>query len=476
MSDERSKNIIHKEDYAIQLQTFEEGFLSVVKSYGLPSQNIFVAVPERAMVFRNIDAVLYQLANEQKSNSVYLSKFLAATASGLFDAALNYLWDETIQEIRKRVIQYDVSYFYDNATHEEKRKKLHGPEDIVKLDDAELIQGARNIGLISELGYKHLDYIRYMRNWASAAHPNQNQLTGLQLVSWLETCIKEVISLPLSNIVIEIKQLLGNIKENQLTEDDAKQIAPFFINLTRKQTSNLVSGFSGIYIDEATTPQTRQNIHYLLPYLWERVDEETKQSFGIKYGKYIANNDQEKAKLARQFLEIVNGVAYIPDDLKAAEIETAIQNLLSAHRNMSNFYSEPAFARQLSGLIGQAGNVPVQVRNSYVLGVVEVFLTNGNGVAWNAEPYYIELINKFLQDEAIIVMLSFTTEHIASRLQFSLCQQKYRELIDLVKGKISSPAALEVLDAIESYGGPLDKMGNDSRMKQKVQSMNVILG
>jgi len=476
MNDEENKNIVPQKDYALQLQTFEEGFLSVVESYGLPSQNIFVAVPERAMVFRNVDAVLHQLANEQKSNSVYLSKFLAATASGLFDAALNYLWDETIQEIRKRVIQYDVSYFYDNATHEEKRKKLHGPEDIVKLDDSELIQGARNIGLISELGYKHLDYIRYMRNWASAAHPNQNQLTGLQLISWLETCIKEVISLPLSNIVIEIKQLLGNIKENQLTEEDAKQIAPFFINLTRQQTSNLVSGFSGIYIDETTTPQTRQNIHYLLPYLWERVDEDTKQSFGIKYGKFIANNEQEKAKLARQFLEIVNGVAYIPDDLKAAEIETAVQNLLSAHRNMSNFYSEPAFARQLSGLVGQAGNIPVQVRNSYVLGVVEVFLTNGNGVAWNAEPYYIELINKFSQDEAIIAMLSFAAENIASRLQFSLCQQKYRELIDMIKGKISSPAALEVMEAIENYGGPLDKMGNDSRMKQKVQSMNVILG
>jgi len=476
MDDDKSKEIVQREDYALQLQTFEAGFLSVVESYGLPSQNIFVGVPERAMVFKNVDAVLYQLADDQKANSVYLSKFLAATVSGLFDAALNYLWDETIHEIRKRVIQYDISYFYDNATHEEKRKKLHGPEDIVKLDDAELIQGARNIGLISELGYKHLDYIRYMRNWASAAHPNQNQLTGLQLVSWLETCIKEVISLPLSNIVIEIKQLLGNIKENQLAQDDAKQIAPFFINLTRQQTSNLVSGFSGIYIDDSTTPQTRQNIHYLLPYLWERVDEETKQGFGIKYGKYIANNDQEKAQLSRQFLEIVDGVAYIPDDLKAAEIETAMQNLLSAHRNMSNFYSEPAFARQLSSLIGQAGNLPIQVRTSYVLGLVGVYLTNANGVAWNAEPYYVELINKFSQDEAIISMLSFSVERIASRLQFSLCQQKYRGLIDLVRGKISSPAALEVLEAIVNYGGPLDKMGKDSRMKQKVQSMNAIIG
>ena len=25
-----------------------------------------------------------------------------------------------------------------------------------------------------------------MRNWASAAHPNQSELTGLNLISWLE--------------------------------------------------------------------------------------------------------------------------------------------------------------------------------------------------------------------------------------------------------------------------------------------------
>ena len=127
-------------------------------------------------------------------------------------------------------------------------------------------------------------------------------------------------------------------------------------------------------------------------------------------------------------------------------------------------------------MIDHAGNLPVQIRTSYVIGLVEVFLTNGNGVAWNAEPYYIELINKFSQVEAIISLLSFNVEHIASRLQFSLCQGKYRQLIELIKGKISSPAALEVLEAIENFSGPLDKMGNDSRMKQKIRSMRAIIG
>lgn len=475
MTNSNDIKLTKREEYAMQLQSFENGFLDIVRQCGLPSKNIFVPVPERVTVFRNIDVVLAQVPFEQRTDSIYLSKFLAATASGLFDAALNYLWDETITEIRKRVIHYDVQYFYDNATHEEKRKKLKGPEDIVKLDDSELIQGARNIGLISELGFKHLDYIRYMRNWASAAHPNQNQLTGLQLISWLETCIKEVISLPLSNITIEIKQLLANIKTNLLTESDAKQIAPFFINLTLQQVSNLASGFSGIYVDPDITAQTRQNINYLLPYLWERVDEDTRQSFGIKYGKFIANNEQERARLAKQFLELVGALSYIPNDLKAAEIETAVINLLVVHRGLNNFHGEPAFARQLRNVVGQAGKVPRQVRVTYVLCLTEVFLTNGNGVAWNAEPEYIQLINQFDQDEALIAITSFTNELIASRLQFKLCQQKFMELLNLIKGKISAPAIKELVEAIEWFSGPFDKMKEDSRIRQKINSMRTIL-
>jgi hypothetical protein len=154
---------------------------------------------------------------------VYLSKFAAAVAAGLFDAALNYLWDETVFELRRRIAQYDLSYFYDNAvSNQDKRQKLTTADDLTKLDDSELILGAKAIGLLSELGYKHLDFIRYMRNWASAAHPNQNEITGLQLISWLERCLKEVISLPVSDVALDIKKHLRNVRTQTITDADAE--------------------------------------------------------------------------------------------------------------------------------------------------------------------------------------------------------------------------------------------------------------
>lgn len=469
--------LVSQQSYEIQLNNVEVTLLNFLKEQGLPTQSVLVSVNERVIVFKNIADVITKLTDEQKPRSVYISKFIAAVASGLFDAALNYLWDETIIELRRRVAQYDLSYFYDNAVSSpENRKKLKNEDDLIKINDGELIDGARKISLISELGFKHLDYIRYMRNWVSAAHPNQNELTGLQVTSWLETCIKEVISLPLSNVTVEIKRLLANIKTNNVSALDAKQIASFFLNLTQEEANNLASGLFGIYSRSDTTPQTRQNIHRLLPYLWNRVDEQARQQFGIKYGRFVANNDQEEAKLSRQFLELVSGTSYIPDGLRAAEIDTAIDHLLQVHGDWNNFHNEPPFAKVLKQLIGESGQVPVQISNKYVLALVEVYLTNGNGVATNAELIYSDLIDRFDSTQALIAILSFNNTRIATKLQHKLCQNKYRQLVGMMKVKVSAPPVKELIDEIEKYRGPLDKMKSQSNFKSKVENLQKILG
>jgi hypothetical protein len=475
-ADERG-DLVPRQTYDIQLRDFEVGLLGFLEARSLPTAGIFVPVEERAVVLGNIAPVLARISEEHKLRSIYISKFVAAVASGLFDAALNYLWDETISELRRRVSQYDLSYFYDHAVaNQEKRKKLSDESDLDKIDDSELILGAREIELISDVGHKHLEYIKYMRNWASAAHPNQNDLTGLQLVSWLETCIREVISLPISNIASQIKRLLYNVKNNLIEDASAKEVGLFFINLTQEQANNLASGFFGIYTRQDTTSQTRQNIHRLLPYLWGRVDEPTRQQFGVRYGKFIANNDQQEAKLARDFLEVVNAQAYIPDNLRAAEIQIAVENLLNAHRNWHNFYNEPPFASQLQRLVGEHGRVPNEAARFYVHGLVEVFLTNGNGIAHNAEPYYKAMLAQLTPEQALLAVMSFTSNVIASRLQFSLCQRKYKELLEMMKTMVTAAAVRELIDDIQAFSGPLDRMRDDSRIKQKVTNLQRILG
>lgn len=347
-------------ELATELTAYDTKMLGVFEYLGLPADNILVKVDERRKVFKNIEDVLELLPTDTLGNSIYISKFLSAVSAGLFDAALNYLWDETVSQLRFRVSQYDIQYFFDLAVTSDKRNKLSTEEDLVKIDDSELIQGAKEIGLISDIGYRLLDNIKFMRNWASAAHPNQNELTGLQLIEWLETCIREVISLPLSNLTIQIGKLLRNIKTNILDEAEAQTISNFFCELTSEKANSLCNGFFGIYCRPDTTSDTKRNIKLLLPELWNLVDEDVKWNCGIKFSKFQINNDQAEAKLAREFLQIVDAESYLPESVRSAELKIELEYLYNAHNaSVNNIYLEPPYAKQVQRLIGSNG-VPTE--------------------------------------------------------------------------------------------------------------------
>lgn len=460
-----------------QLTIFEAHIIGFLEEHNLPTDGIFVSIYERMNVFMNAGGVLNKINSEEKNNSVYLSKFLAAVASGLFDAALNYIWDETVLQLRKRVAQYDLDYFYDNAVSGEKRRTLKDESDLVKLDDSELIHGAREIGLISELGFRHLDFIKYMRNWASAAHPNQNEITGLQLVSWFETCFKEVISLPLSTGAAQIKQLLSSIKTSTLTNQEAKEIAVFFDNLKSDQVQNFTSGLFGIYTNSISDITTKQNVAYLLPLIWDRVAEETRQGFGVKYAQFTANNYSNEKKAAKEFLQIISAESYIPDELRIVEVENAINDLLIAHHGMNNFYSEVTFAKQLRRVIGEHSKVPRGLDKKYIYGLVNVFLTNANGVATGAEPVYLELLGKLSPIQASFAVISFLEDdEVSSKLQFKLCEKKYRQLLEILLPKIISEPVKELINEIQKIRvGGMSNLKSDPNIKQGLGSLKILL-
>lgn len=467
--------INYTKELSTELTQYDTKMLTVLGYLGLPTENILVRVDERRKVFKNIEDVLELLETPTLNNSTYISKFLSAVSAGLFDAALNYLWDETVQQLRYRIVQYDIQYFYDLAVTSDKRSKLSTEDDLVKIDDSELIQGAKEIGLISDIGYRLLDNIKYMRNWASAAHPNQVELTGLQLIDWLETCIREVISLPLSNIAIQIGRLLRNIKTNILNETEAETISSFFCDLTLEKANSLCNGFFGIYCRSDTSTETKLNIKYLLPKLWALIDEDVKWNFGIKFSKFQINNDQVEARLAREFLQIVNAESYLPDSIRSAEIKIELERLYNAHNAPSNnFYLEPPCARQVQNLVGDHG-VPQQINSYFTMVIIDAYLTNGNGVCWSADSIYESLIQDFTQSQFFLAVSSFTHDKIASKLQFSLCKSHYKALLDTAKSNVTSPALIKLITDIQNYGQPLYNLKSDTKILQQIDHLKKVL-
>jgi len=88
------------------------GFLDTL---GLPTEKVLVEFSQRRFVLKSLQETLEILPYEDRAKALYLSKFSVAIAVGLFDAALNFLWDETILALRRLAVSVDLSYFFDTA-------------------------------------------------------------------------------------------------------------------------------------------------------------------------------------------------------------------------------------------------------------------------------------------------------------------------------------------------------------------------
>lgn len=178
----------HDADVMADLLRFEVVLKDQLVDVGLPADQVFVAVQERHTMLRNVSGVLGDLDQTTRSRSYYVSKMIAAAAVGLFDAALNYLWDELVHELRRRVVGFDLRYFYDIAAgSSDLRKHLNSEDDLTRVDDQSLLRAAHEIGLLTDVGFQRLDHIRFMRNHASAAHPNPTRSASL-VSTWPTGC------------------------------------------------------------------------------------------------------------------------------------------------------------------------------------------------------------------------------------------------------------------------------------------------
>lgn len=450
--------------YEQQLAQHQENFLALLDSAGLPSQNIFVPTRERFTVFANAGALLERLDDESKRNAVYVSKFFAAVSAGLFDAALNYIWDETILHLRLRIDAYDLEYFYDIAASEEKRKELKTIDDISKLTDEELLRGALKIDLISESGHRNIDLVRYMRNNASAAHPNHLEITGIKLVAMAEDCLREVISTPLPPAAIEVKRLLQNVREDTLSQDDAQHVAAHFPDMGPQRAQKLAKGLYGIFIKRDSSEAARQNIRHLAPLLWPYIDEDTRKDFGLKHAYYSANNHVAEKNYAYEFLRVVDGLGYITDQHRAIDVLAILDELSNAHSGFNNFYNEVLPAKRLASIIGNPPNIPKGAEKKYIYTLINTFLTNGNGVANSADVIYIELISGLKPKQAIYALGLVFDDVISSKLRVRLCELKYRELIEILAPKISTHAAKQLLSEMTSEGRKLSDLKSDNQL------------
>jgi len=441
--------VLHQPNELAQtVDIFSQGLVKYLDVLGLPAERVLVPVRERGVVLQNLPSVLDNIPTGLRKDSLYISKFVAACGAGLFDAALNFVWDETVLSLRLKVVQFDLEYFFNSVvTDPDRRKSFNAEKDLENLDDWELIRGCHMTGILSDIGFRHLDYIRNMRNWASAAHPNQNELTGLQIVSWLETCIREVIGKEPSASAIEVKRLLENLRRNAICASDATPINASIQLLPVDLATSLLRTIFGMFADPEVAVQVKSNIRLIAAAVWKRAPDMAKQESGVKYVNYASNADIPRRDSAKEFLTFVNGLTYLPKDRLALEVSDSVASLFQAHIGWNNFHNEPAHAKNLIRYIPENGDVPESSRYEYVKTVTMCYIGNGYGESLLAYPYYQTMISRFREQEIWLVANLVADNDVSSRLQFESCQKRFRKLISDLYERVAN----EVVKAVLSF-------------------------
>ncbi|HIP36565.1 MAG TPA: hypothetical protein EYG85_06900 [Crocinitomix sp.] len=442
-----------------------------LKHYNLPTENIFSPIEERRKVITSLGSVLELLSLEKREQANYLSSFTISISLGMFDGALAFLWDETIRALRKMIVDFDLHYFYSIAENMSKRYKgLSTAEEIEAISEHDLLEISRRIGLLNNVNHKRLETVNYFRNHTSSAHPNEHELSGLELISFLENCIKYAINANYDVPTLELKRLLENIRHNVINESDVPSIIDNMATLQQERIHDFTLSLFGLYTDTRQIKDLRDNIDKLSTKLWELLDEDIKYKIGSKYGFYRVHSDIERKDLVQRFLENVNGNSYKDEDSLASELIEKLQNLRTAHYGSNNFYNEYPHAESINNSL-PSSNIPMAAKKDFVKTISTSYIGNGlgyyEGVDKRALPYYEKFIDeRFHEDEIKIFIKLFQDHEFISDFQPSNIKiiTRVKKLINILITKTENTFIVRLLNILKDTSR-LDKVATTTEFK-----------
>lgn len=457
-----SKSIVPlSQELEKSIQGFNEPLAKYLIDIGLPTQNVLYPISERKNVIVALKEALSIIPLDEREKAFYLTKFTVAISVGLFDGALNYLWDETIKALRKLAIKFDLEYFYSVSEKVSARNKnLTLPEDIDKIGDHDLLETARRIGLLSEVNYNRFEHVNYMRNHASAAHPNENEIDGFEILGWLRICLRHAILAEPDHSVITIKKLLENIRTVDIPPTDVTLITSDLIKQPIERIDDFLWTIFGMFTDPRQMLITKNNIQLLAKAVWDASTDDRKYEIGSKYGVFRKNLDVARKEASQQFLDIVDGNKYKDEDSLAGELLEKLEILKSVHFGWNNFYNEWPHAKAIYDSLPRTGTLPRAARKTFVKVITMCYIGNGlgyrEGVDETAVRFYEYYICSFTENEIIDFLTLMNDPEYITALTREKPDKRIRKLSVILKAKSSNLYIQKALEIIEK--GPQYKL------------------
>jgi hypothetical protein len=429
-------------------------FTAYLQQLGLPIDNIIASTAERGVIAINLPTLLDGLPAEEKRDARYLSKFVGATAIGLFDAALNYVWNEVVLNLQKKASLYGIELFFDAAVGGKTRDLYKDEKDLSGLKDCVLLDTCRKLELVSDIVYRKLDHILTMRNEVAASHPNVERIGGYELLGWLQTCMKDVLQDRPSESAIQIKSFVDNLKSRTDAIDDntANRLSNELKNLSLPHLHNLLITIFGIFVSADTSQVLRLNVAKIAPAVWKHASDQMKFKIGIQLDTYRTNLNQEKQTRGQEFLRIVDGLNYESIPAKVVALDGIVDQLLAAHQGWDNFYNEPPFITDILRYCKTARDIPKESLPKIAKTILRCRLGRGltynKGVSPGGKPKYDQFF-KMLDDDGIAYCLTYLFDPtINGKLTNGICQEHLLAILTTMRGIVISDRLRSAIDLL----------------------------
>lgn len=426
-------------------------FLSYLNGYGLPTDNIIASTEERAVIGKNLPTLLETIPTELRKDARYLSKFIGATAIGLFDAGLNFIWNEVVLTLRNKASIYGIQLFYDAAVSGKNRESYTDESDLDGIKDIVLLDTCKKLELISDIVHKKVHHILTMRNDVAASHPNVENIGGYELLGWLQTCVKDIIQDQPSESSIRIKSIVDNIKSrtDALDTNSIARFAEQLKHLSLPHVHNLLITLFGVFVNQDTAQMLRANIAKIAPSIWNFSTDQVRHRIGVMVDGYQTNFQKNKYDRAVEFLGLVQGKMYESLPARIIALGNLAEQLEEAHTGHDNYWNEPPIMKEILQYIRQSQDIPSEIATDLIRAVLRCRIGRGLPYRNGVSPHGLPLYDQFLRtlDDIMIVkaIILLYEPEINAKIQNSICQQNLKAVLEVFYSITVSDRLKEIL-------------------------------
>ena len=396
--------------------------VDITKSLNVP-RDILASDEEITEAWERLPRLITKIPSELRTK--WIVKMCVAVSSWLFDSWINYIWNESITELRNKVKRFWLGIVWEITERKEfDERKLND------LQDSELLDLCLKLNLITEDWFFYLDQCRDIRNNFSAAHPTIWELDENELLNFINRCIKYALSNDQNPIWVNISEYISSIKSWKFEDEQIKIWKDKIIQTHEAQRELLFLKMYWMYCDKDSTEETRVNSLNLSIELSDYITPTVKSNLISWHQSYILKQNLKSKNASQTFFEKLWLLSLLWDTEQHTIIKKACKNLFDAHLWMNNFYNEPPFAERLYEITNWIA-VPDTVKYEFVEVVLACWIWNWYWVSNKAFPIYRKIVSNFSPKEIDIMfkIVDDNNSYIWQRIKYSTSRKAFFKLL-----------------------------------------------